>query len=369
MPRAKKLPSGNWRTRGYYKHPDGRIERGSFTAPTRRESELMWAEWENRIRTEPPEEAPAMTIGDVVDKYIELSGPALSPTTLHRYKTMREHAFPALMLADANNITAEQLQIAVNTEAARMYRGKPISAKTIANEWGLVSSALKAVTGKVYSVKLPVRQRGDFPELPEPAEIMAAVKGKDIELPVLLALWLSFSMSEVLGLTAADIHGDIIYINRTRIYMGNEVIDKNTAKVDTRKRAHRIPPYLMGLINNTEAVKNYAETGENGPLVAMPDYTLRYRFQQALKDAGVKPINFHKLRHLNASIMLQLGVPDKYAMERGGWKTSHVMKTVYQHTLSPERQRIDGLVNAYFEEALDTNTGHDGRQALKNADL
>jgi hypothetical protein len=32
---------------------------------------------------------------------------------------------------------------------------------------------------------------------------------------------------------------------------------------------------------------------------------------------------FHDLRHLNAAVMLKLSVPDKYALERGGWSTSH----------------------------------------------
>lgn len=50
-------------------------------------------------------------------------------------------------------------------------------------------------------------------------------------------------------------------------------------------------------------------------------------------------INFHGLRHLNASVMLVLGVPDKYAMERGGWSSLAVMKSVYQNTFSTERKK------------------------------
>jgi len=289
-----------------------------------------------------------------VDRYIELSGPALSPTTLHRYQTMREHAFPELMAMPAADLTQEQLQRAVNMEARRIRRGKQLAPKTVANEWGLISSAIKAATGQTYRIKLPPRQRGDFPDLPDPAEVMAAVKGTDLELAVLLALWLSFSMSEVLGLTAADVHGDLIYINRVKVYMGGELIEKTTAKVDTRKRVHKLPPYLMALINNTDAVKKYAETGQNGPLVPLKDYNIRYKLASCLKNAGVRNITFHQLRHLNASVMLALNVPDKYAQERGGWKTDYVMKTVYQHTLSAERQRVDDLVNAYFERALAT---------------
>lgn len=359
MARAHKLPSGNWRTLGYFTHADGHVERGSFTAPTRVESELQERQWRAGLE-EAKATKPALTVGEAIDKYIELSAPALSPTTLHRYKSMREHAFADLMACDAFDLSLEQLQRAVNQEALRCVNGKPISAKTVANEWGLVSSALKATTGATYPVKLPKRQRGDFPDLPDPAEIMQAVRGTEIELPVLLALWLSFSMSEVLGLTAEDVHGDVIYISHTRVYFGGEMVYKDTAKVDTRKRMHKIPPYLMGLINNTTAMQKYAKTGENGPLVAFSQSALRHRFTRTLEAAKVQRITFHQLRHLNASVMLALNVPEKYAMERGGWKTPHIMKSVYQHTLSAERQKVDAAVNAYFESRLHTTTAHDG---------
>lgn len=53
--------------------------------------------------------------------------------------------------------------------------------------------------------------------------------------------------------------------------------------------------------------------------------------RRILDERGLQ-LSFHDLRHLSASVMLMLGVPEKYAMERGGWKTPHVMKAVYQHT-------------------------------------
>ena len=191
----------------------------------------------------------------------------------------------------------------------------------------------------------------------------------DIELPAMLALWLSFTMSEVLGLRASDVHKDLIYINGARVYLGGRIIEKNTAKNSTRKRLHKIPPYLLELINNTEAVKKYAETGEDGPLVTMTDYNIRYRLEKYLEKAGIHGFTFHKLRYLNASVMHALNVPDKYAQERGGWKTGHIMKTVYMHTLSEERRKVDALLDSYFEQKLNTNSAHEARQGMKNAPL
>ena len=47
-----------------------------------------------------------------------------------------------------------------------------------------------------------------------------------------------------------------------------------------------------------------------------------------------------------------MGIPDRYAQERGGWSTPNVMRTVYQHTFSSERLAVDDKVNEYFEKSL-----------------
>ena len=53
------------------------------------------------------------------------------------------------------------------------------------------------------------------------------------------------------------------------------------------------------------------------------------KFSRLLKKYGLPHMAFHDLRHVNDSVMALLRVPDKYAQERGGWKSDHVMKKVY----------------------------------------
>lgn len=55
---------------------------------------------------------------------------------------------------------------------------------------------------------------------------------------------------------------------------------------------------------------------------------------------------------MNASIMLLLGIPDKYAMERGGWSSNGVLKSVYQHTFSEERKLVDERIDGFFDALL-----------------
>ena len=50
--------------------------------------------------------------------------------------------------------------------------------------------------------------------------------------------------------------------------------------------------------------------------------------------------------------MLMLGIPDKYAMERGGWATNTTLKSVYQHTFDEERRKVDEQIDGFFNALL-----------------
>ncbi len=357
MAKARKLPSGRWNIQVHDYTDDQRKEhRRSFTADTKAEVEFLAAEFTRDKELNRAKKKTDLTVGDAVDKYIALSAATLSPTTLHRYKTIKKSAFPGLMGKKITGLTDEDMQEAINAEVFRPAKdGKTaITAKTVANEWGLISTSLKTICGRTYQVKLPKRQRGEYVELPDPQTLVAMFKGSGIELPCLLALWLSFSLSEVMGLMCSDVQGDLISINRVKVSVGGKPEVKENAKVDTRKRTHRLPPYLKSLITESEPYKRYIDTGEDEFLVQLSDYALRYRLQVLCEKNDIKGLTFHKLRHINASVMLMLNIPDKYAMERGGWKTPYVMHEVYQHTFSAERQKVDAVVDKYFQDLVNT---------------
>ena len=59
---------------------------------------------------------------------------------------------------------------------------------------------------------------------------------------------------------------------------------------------------------------------------------------------------FHDLRHYNASIMLALNVPDKYAMDRMGYATSSTLKKVYQHVMRDKQKEVADVVNTHMHD-------------------
>ena len=180
--------------------------------------------------------------------------------------------------------------------------------------------------------------------MPEPEEIIRLVQGTSIELPCLLAIWLGMRMSEIRGLKKSDVTGNQLIIRRSIVTVEGEQIEKDSTKTYESTRISDIPPYIMNLIDNVE-------TEYLTELTRDQIYT---RFVRMQRDAGIEPrISFHDLRHLNASVMVKLHVPDKYAMERGGWSTTSTLKSVYQHTFSDEREAVNQKINKYFNEIIE----------------
>ena len=81
-----------------------------------------------------------------------------------------------------------------------------------------------------------------------------------------------------------------------------------------------------------------------------------------LKQTGLPHYRFHDLRHANASIMLMLGVPDKYAMDRLGHSTNNTLKNIYQHTLDSKKEEVNASVNNYFEKLMQHEMQHEERK-------
>lgn len=351
MAKARKLKSGSWNIQVYdYTDQNNKRHYHSFTADTKAEVEFMAAKY-NRVRTVVHKPKYDLTVLEAIERYIELSE-VLSPTTLSSYEKIKKYAFQPIMNTKVRKLDDSAMQYAINMEAKRLSEktGRVLSPKTIKNEYGLISAALKTTCDVTFRIRLPKYQK-KVKEYPQPEEVLNAIRGSNIELPCLLAMWLSFSMSEVRGILCSSVKDGYIFIDRVLVDVDSKPVLKENAKVETRLRKHKIPPYLMQLIESTETYKTYVNTHQDGALIPLNRNQIYGRWQTICSHNNLA-LSFHDLRHLNASIMLMLNVPEKYAMERGGWKTPYVMKSVYQHTFSKERVKTDNQIDQYFDTLI-----------------
>lgn len=338
MASAKKLPSGNWRVQVFCGvDENGKQIRKSFTAPTKWQALKAADDYLERGKEKPK----GMTVGDAIDGYINAKSNVLSPTSIDSYKRIRKNRLQTIMSVPLNRLTAIMVQQAVNADAATL------SPKSIRSAHGLLSSALKMyMPDFVLTTTLPAKQP-HIKQLPAPDVVFSAVNGTEIELPCLLAMWLSLRMSEIRGLQYQDISGDTLIVQRAMVTVDGEHILKDQTKTYSSTRVLRIPEYIMGLICKTD------HTAPDDFIVPLSGQAIYKRFVRIMEKHDIK-MTFHDLRHLNASVMLALGVPDKYAMERGGWATNSTLKSVYQHTFSKERAAVDDKIDAYFANIVHT---------------
>ena len=60
----------------------------------------------------------------------------------------------------------------------------------------------------------------------------------------------------------------------------------------------------------------------------------------------------HALRHYHASVLLLLGVPDKYAMQDLGQNSPYMLKQVYQHLFSDKMADFYQSLSSHYADFL-----------------
>ena len=337
VPKARKLPSGSWFCRV---RVDGRDV--PITRNTKKEAEqaAILAKYAAKQEADNPHK---ITLETAYKRYIEMKDGVLSPSTITGYKRLSKNTFQPLMKLRLDQLTTEKIQKEIS---ALSKAGK--SQKYIANASGLLSSVLKAFYGDFrYNVTLPAKEKKTQRALSneEIKGIMAAVKGTDVELPVLMGLWLGMRMSEIRGATYKDIDGDRLHICRAIVDTDSGAIEKSP-KTFSGDRWVNLPSYIKSLIPPLKCKTDH--------IVNMTGAMIYKRFVAACDNAGIPHCKFHDLRHANAAVMIQLGIDSKYAQERNGWKSDYMYKQVYGYVMDDTQDKNSKAINEYFVNVLAT---------------
>ena len=340
MAKAVQLPSGSWRVRvnkGYDANGKRIVE--SVTRPTKKEAEYAALEIELHHKDITRDPA-AMTLKEAAERYIADRREIASPATIAGYERIFRLYFANIQHIQLKRITQAQIQKEIDLMA------RSLSPKTVANAHGLLNAVYKEYHSSfALKTKLPKRKPFMYhiPDSAEIPQIFAAVKGSPIEIPVHLAVWLGLRMSEIRALRFEDIRSDSIVVDSAIVDADRVAYEKTTKSYS----GTRIIPAPAALIAKIKALPHVSEQDFVTPLSGQAVYK---QFSRRLEKAGLPHMRFHDLRHANASVMLMLGIPDKYAMERLGHATPSTLRNVYQHTLVKEKMEVASRINAYFED-------------------
>lgn len=327
---------------------DGKRKYKVFYGSTANEADFLALEF--KVKKKKEEDPINKTLGQAIDEYIESKDAILSPTTIKEYKMIRRIRFQELMNVKITEINSVILQKAINYEVK--YGGiknDGLSPKSIKNATTLIVTVINFFyPDKRIKVTLPQAQKKEYatPDGEELTKIFKAAEGTDIEIPILLAAWLSLRASEICGLKWSDIKDNYIDINEAKVYAEGKHISK-APKTESSKRKIPLPIYIKNKLERAEKSGTY--------LTDLSGKDISYRFRKLLERNNLKHCRFHDLRHANASIMLQLGIPDKYAQERGGWASNTILKSVYQQTFNSESIKVAERIDNYFESLIKNN--------------
>ena len=338
MANAKKLPSGNWRVRVYIgKGKDGKDKYKSFTAATKKQAEYLAAEY--LAHNSAKSSIEDRTLADAYSRYIEIKSNTLSPTTVREYMHSANRDFQELMPLKLSKITQETVQSAVNVMSATH------SPKSVRNAHGLLSAVLRMFAPDIHlNTRLPQSTKAEIyvPTEDNIEKLIQSIDGTEMLKAVLLAAFGSLRRSEVCALTMDDIHGDIVTVNKAMVWAKSREWVLKPPKSKAGYREITMPQFVIEKLIPTD--------GQNRIVNLVPTTVTNF-FRRDLKRAGLPHFRFHDLRHYQASILHAMGVPDKYIMERGGWKTDSTLKNIYQHTMSDKRREIEQEIIRKFEES------------------
>lgn len=334
MAKAKKLPSGKWRTQIYIgKDETGKRLYKSFTASTRRQSELMAAEYAASNHGTPIAD---LTLGQAMDRYIE-SKSLLSPSTILGYKSLKRIYFNRIKPVKLRDLTQEMIQ----TEISELAEGH--SPKTVRNAHGFLAAVLDMYLPDFkISTSLPRKEdkQRSIPTEEEFKTFLKSIQGKPIEIPVLLAASGSLRRSEIAALTDEDILDIGVRVNKAMVRGDDNQWHIKKPKTAASNRVAPLPPAIIRKLKQEKM-------GQMNPA------QISRAFDKAIAEAGIPQFSFHALRHYYASVLHAEGVPDKYIMQFGGWKTDTVLKSVYQHAMRDRTEKEGAIVTSIFARMVD----------------
>ena len=347
--KAKKLPSGAWRSEAFLGHDKkGKRIRKSFTAPTKREAEALARKCEVEQRaTLRGIDDKDITVGMAVKRYCdkkeaEAEKEKISPSTVRGYRRIYDNNID--LISDIPCIKLEDHMLNEWIEDLSEEQ----SAKSIRNIWGLVHAALMDVLPRSrvldFKVELPPLKKRNI-VVPTEANIhklLAFLRKNDYPFycAVILAAFGTLRRSEICALTAEDIdrENNIVHIDKALVEHYNGGFTLKCTKTESSERDVVLPAFVINALP------------EEGKVIDVLPNWISEHFTQTLKKLDIPHFRFHDLRHYSASIMHYLQIPDETIMRRGGWATDHALHAHYRGVMSEYDKTYTEKLNNHFKD-------------------
>lgn len=286
---------------------------------------------------------PALTLFDAIDRFIVKRSNTLSPSTIMGYRIIQRNRFQSFAPRSVFDISASDWILAVNAEALTC------SPKTLANAWRFIKTVLREEAEiQAPSVTLPQIPPNERPFLSadQIPLFLSAVSGSDVEIPALLALS-SMRRSEIFALKWAnvDLRSRLVHVCAAAV---PDEHSRMVLKAQTKNRSSsRYVPVMMDRLYDL-LVDGKSKAAPGSPVVPLYPETVRERINRICLENDLPRVGLHGLRHSFASLAKHVEMPEKVAMEIGGWSDPQTMRKIYTHISQQDADRYKNAMAAFY---------------------
>lgn len=353
IPKARKLPSGSW-------FIQMRLGGESISVTDidkkkcEREAMRLKAEYQAGKRTAKKDEEKAkdqvLTLDQAIKEYCESKSNVLSPATIRGYQNIRRNQLKSIMQSNVFELAKysdEEWQNIINEEAGKY------SPKTVKNSVSIVRTIIQRKTKTVVPVATlpaPIDANTAFLYAEEIPKFVSAVSKSDIAVPALLALS-SMRLSEIQALAWEDIEEDPDFIRTKGAVVPNEKNKLVHKKQNKNISSSRDIPILIPELK--DAIRRCRKP--SGPVMNFSRSHFLKQVHCICQNNKLTDVTIHGLRHSFASLAYYLKVPEKIAMDIGGWSDSATMHKIYTHIAKKDINRYKTEIADFYSISKNAN--------------
>lgn len=372
MPRPYRRADGRWQTNVELPRKNGKRKRKPLYGRTEAEVRDAWLEFQRTAASQPSATASGdMTFESFARRMLQQREETRAPSTVARDESMlRVHVFPYIGASKLNDVTHESI-----VEVLNVAKGS-VGETTRRHLHGTMKKYFEMARRRRLISESPVefvdRPRASTPKAnrldgTEATRYLQAIKGNEFEAAFLLAMLNGMRLGEILGLRWAnvDLQQQKIYVctslalgpngttrlgptktlSSTRLIAINEdVVDALARRKTAQARARLLagPEWNQTVPHLDEFIANdLVFTNEIGFPLSRTNFT-RTHHGRVVREAGVRLIKFHELRHTFVSLHHDLGTRVELVQTVVGHASPAMTKGVYTHSdehLELARQR------------------------------
>jgi integrase len=315
-------------------------------------------------------EASKLTVAEYLAKWLAIVAPGVKPATLHAYR--RECSTLSVVFGElplARLTTLHLREWYPKALAAGVSHGKLAYTQTI------LSMALKAAVqmdlvrkNVASAAPPPKRPLSDEPEPPpalaqEEVLRMLAALPEWMRILTIVTVATGLRRGEVLALRWSDVdleHG-MLRTRQNLVPLPNGGLAFSSLKTQKSRREVSLSPKLVALLREHRAAQCQVRA------LLGPDYQEHYDLVFPRSDGSPRnpnvvtdtwsnirrkldlPYTFHDLRHTQATLLMEAGVPDKVVSARLGHAKTKTTQDLYSHVRLVSQNQAAAAVETWLE--------------------